>query len=230
MNDSKRKRRWLTRAYVCACLGVCAALVLLSAQGAPRPAPKAAPVLAVADATAGRLKSESERCQECHGADGQGRGQDGKFARLAGQYPAYIVKQLQDFRSGARKHDLMGIMARSLDEPDLADIAAYYAALAPMAGSEAVPASAPELMRLYAQGDAARGIAACAACHGAQGKGMDQAGVPVIGGQEAKYLQNQLRAWRNGERSNSAGGVMNAAAKALTDAEIEALSDYVSAM
>jgi cytochrome c553 len=207
-----------------ACAG--AVFVAVLAQAAPKARPKPAP--RAGDAAAGRVKSESERCQECHGVDGNGNGQDGKFAKLAGQYPAYIVKQLDDFRSGARKHDLMGIMARSLDEPDLADIAVYYAGLERMHGAggfDAGPAA-----RLYAEGDAARGIAACAACHGAQGKGNGDAAFPVIGGQEVKYLQNQLQAWRSGERRNSAAGVMNGVAKGLTDAEIDALAHYVAGM
>jgi cytochrome c553 len=168
---------------------------------------------------AGRIKSESERCQECHGADGNGNGQDGKFARLAGQYPAYIVKQLQDFRSGARKHDLMMIMARSLEEADLADIAAYYGSLPPMRGERAQAAETEAALRRFVT---------CAACHGAQGKGNGDAAFPVIGGQDMKYLRNQLLAWRSGERRNSPGGAMNEAAKGLTDAEIDALAHYLS--
>lgn len=167
---------------------------------------------------AGRIKSESERCQECHGADGNGNGQDGKFARLAGQYPAYIVKQLQDFRSGARKHDTMMIMAKSLEEADLADIAAYYGGLSAMRG-EPTHADTQTAQRLFA---------ACAACHGAQGKGNGNAAFPVIGGQDVKYLRNQLLAWRSGERRNSPGGAMNEATKGLTDAEIDVLAHYLS--
>jgi cytochrome c553 len=167
---------------------------------------------------AGRIKSESERCQECHGADGNGNGEDGKFARLAGQYPAYIVKQLQDFRSGARKHDYMMIMARSLEEADIADIAAYYGGLPTMRG-EVAQVDTAVAQRLFA---------ACAACHGAQGKGTGNAAFPVIGGQDVKYLRTQLQAWRSGERRNSPGGAMNEAAKDLTDAEIDVLAHYLS--
>jgi cytochrome c553 len=206
---------------------VCAALAAVCAQAAPKPKAAQVRVQKAGDVDAGRVKSESERCQECHGADGNGNGQDGKFAKLAGQYPDYIVKQLQDFRSGARKHDLMGIMARSLDEPDLADIAVYYAGLERMHGAPSGAARA-DAARLFAEGAPARGIVACAACHGAQGKGTGNAAFPVIAGQEVKYLQNQLLAWRSGERANSAGGVMNGVAKGLTDAEIEALAHYVS--
>ncbi len=186
------------------------ALAVLAAQAA---APKG-------NVAAGRIRSESERCQECHGADGNGNGEDGKFARLAGQYPAYIVKQLQDFRSGARKHDYMMVMARSLEEADIVDIAAYYGSLPTMRG-ESVPADEVVARRLFA---------ACAACHGATGKGNGDAAFPVIGGQDAKYLRTQLLAWRSGERKNSPGGAMNDAAKGLTDAEIDALAHYISGM
>ena len=186
------------------------ALTVLAAQAA---APKG-------DIAAGRIRSESERCQECHGADGNGNGEDGKFARLAGQYPAYIVKQLQDFRSGARRHDYMMVMAKSLEEADIVDIAAYYGSLPTMRGDS--PHADTETAR--------RLFTACAACHGAQGKGTGDAGFPVIGGQDAKYLRNQLLAWRSGERRNSPGGAMNEAAKNLTDADIEMLAHYLSGM
>lgn len=214
----------------CACAALVLPLALLAAQAAA-PARKVAAGTAVraGDVEAGRVKSESERCQECHGADGNGNGLDGKFARLAGQYPAYLVKQLQDFRSGARKHDFMMIMATSLEEADLTDIAAYYGALAGMRG-EGRQESLDAAHKLFAEGDAARGIVACASCHGAQGKGNGDAAFPVIGGQDVKYVQNQLLAWRSGERKNSPGGVMNAAAKGLTDAEIDALAHYVSGL
>jgi len=187
------------------------------------PKAKKAPVSAAVpagDVAAGRIKSESERCQECHGADGNGNGLDGKFARLAGQYPAYIAKQLQDFRSGARKHDYMMIMAKSLEEADIADIAAYYGGLPAMRG-EAAHADVETARQLFT---------ACAACHGEQGKGTGDAAFPVIGGQDAKYLRTQLLAWRSGERGNSPGGAMNEAAKNLTDAEIDVLAQYISGM
>lgn len=97
------------------------------------------------DAALGQHKADAERCIECHGADGQGHGHsngpEGKFARLAGQQAAYIVKQIQDFRSGARKHDQMAIMARSITDEDAADIAAYFASLPSMRGTPATSAS-----------------------------------------------------------------------------------------
>jgi cytochrome c553 len=191
----------------------------------------AAPAAPKGDAVAGKDKAESERCIECHGWDGHGAGHanstEGKFAKLAGQHPDYILKQIQDFRSGARKHDQMAIMARSVSDEDVLDIAAYFASQTGMSGQGG------ELHQLgkdvFEQGDPARGVLPCASCHGVKGKGVEGNRLaPVIGGQEWRYLDKQLRDWRSGERRNSADGVMNKVTSALTDKEIEALADYLA--
>ena len=188
-------------------------------------------VTPMGDAVLGREKAEAERCMECHGVDGQGAGHangpEGKFAKLAGQSADYILKQIQDFRSGARKHDQMQIMARSVSDEDVRDIAAYFAAQPPMRGDGAAVDSVGQA--LFENGDASRGVLACTSCHGPQGKGMPgNLLVPVIGGQEWRYLDKQLRDWRSGERRNSADAVMNQTSRPLTDAEIEALTNYLS--
>lgn len=203
----------------------------------------AAPVLH-GDPLAGRDKADTERCLECHGSAGEGQGysngSDGKFAKLDGQYPEYIVKQIADFRSGRRQHEFMKMMAASVSDADLADIAAYFGAAQAMAattpaaaGPGATPASAQpaayaDAARLVASGDAARGVVACASCHGADGRGLAAAVGPVIAGQGRRYLEQQLQDWRSGFRRNSAGSIMNQQATRLTDADITALAGYLS--
>ncbi len=123
----------------------------------------------------------------------------------------------------------MAMMANSISDTDLADIAAYFSAEGGMPSGAAQAGRDQSAAQLYLHGDAARGIAACAACHGADGQGVVGA-APVIGGQGLRYLAQQLANWRSGERVNSAGGVMNQAAKTLSDAEIEALAQYVAGM
>ena len=188
----------------------------------------------------GREKADSERCLECHGGSGEGQGfsvgTDGKFAKLGGQHPEYIIKQIQDFRSGKRKHEFMKMMATGISDADLADIAAYFATLPPMPAAaksaqahQQATAPLSHAQQLYAQGDPARKLPACTSCHGENGKGTAGVG-PVIGGQGQRYLEQQLHDWRSGSRNNSAGGVMNQLAAPLSDAEIEALARYVSEM
>lgn len=193
-------------------------------QAKPLAMPKGDPVV-------GREKAESERCIECHGVDGHGAGHanstEGKFAKLAGQYPDYILKQIRDFRSGARKHDQMAIMARSVSDEDVLDIAAYFGSQTRMNGQDG---DRHELGKaLFEKGDPARGLLACASCHGVNGKGLEGNRLaPVVGGQEWRYLDKQLRDWRAGDRRNNADGVMNKVTSGLTDKEIEALADYLS--
>ncbi len=81
-----------------------------------------APAIA-GDAEAG--KEKSAQCETCHGADGNGI--NPTFPRLAGQYADYLVKALEDYKSGARQNAIMAGFAASLSDEDRADIAAYYA-------------------------------------------------------------------------------------------------------
>lgn len=197
-------------------------------QGAAKPAPEPK-----GDPIVGREKSEAERCQECHGVDGHGQGHpngtEGKFAKLAGQYPAYLMKQIRDLRSGVRKHDQMAIMARSVEDEDMRDILAYFASQPVMKGDGSGDSDVAR--KLYLSGDPGRGVIACVTCHGEKGKGV--AGnplMPVIGGQEPRYLEKQLLDWRSGDRRNSPDGTMNQVVKSLTDAEVQALVNYLSGL
>lgn len=186
----------------------------------------------VGDPVAGARKSDDERCQECHGVDGHGFGHsassEGRHPKLGGLPADYIVKQIADFRSGARKHDVMTVMARTVDPADIADIAAYFASQKPMQGDG--KGVDPLGRKLFESGDPARGVDACVSCHGPAGKGIAGMGAasPPIGGQEWRYLEKQLLDWRSGDRSNSRDGVMNRVARPLSDEEVKALANYLA--
>jgi cytochrome c553 len=86
----------------------------------------AAPGVAVAgNAKAGRQKAL--QCQTCHGLDGVAKLPEAP--NLAGQNEAYLVKALKDFRGGARRNDMMSLVIAPLQDADIADLAAYYAAI-----------------------------------------------------------------------------------------------------
>lgn len=231
---------------VCSAL-LCTALVVPALAQTGRPGKSASsagptrsqasePVLPKGDALAGKGKSDDERCQECHGHDGNandiedGVGNIGKFPRLAGQHADYIVKQFLEFRSGKRNNETMAVMAKGVAMADLVDIAAYFASQKPMSGDG--QGNNPVGKNLFLNGDRGRGILPCVGCHidavkdGTPGAPEN----PRIAGQHRRYLQKQLIEWRAGERHNSAGGVMNAMAKGLTDAEIDALANYISSL
>jgi cytochrome c553 len=80
---------------------------------------------AAGDAKAGRQKAL--QCQTCHGLDGIAKLPEAP--NLAGQSEAYLIKALRDFRSGARKNDMMALVIANLKDADLADLAAYFAAI-----------------------------------------------------------------------------------------------------
>jgi len=178
----------------------------------------------------GKEKSDSGRCQECHGVDGNSN--DERIPNHAGQHEGYLIKQLSNFQSGERYHAVMTIMAEDLSATDKADIAAYFASQKIMHGEGGGDNSPAK--NLFVNGDQARDISACVSCHGDNGKGKgkvtDKVTYPVIGGQRRVYLRSQLINWKLGDRKNSPGGVMNKIAKSLTDDEIDVLANYISGL
>jgi cytochrome c553 len=84
-----------------------------------------APACAAGDVKAGRQKAL--QCQTCHGLDGTAKMPEAP--NLAGQSEMYLAKSLQDYRSGARKNEIMSIVAAPLKDQDIADLAAYFGAI-----------------------------------------------------------------------------------------------------
>jgi cytochrome c553 len=82
-------------------------------------------VCSAGDVKAGRAKALM--CQACHGMDGLSKTPD--TPNIAAQIEPYIVAQLQAFKSGARKNDAMSVVAPSLSDTDIEDLAAYFSAI-----------------------------------------------------------------------------------------------------
>lgn len=159
-------------------------------------------------------------CFSCHGQQGQG---DGVTApRLAGLDAGYLQKQLDDYAADLRHDTIMTPIAKRLDHDDRRAVAAYYAAMPTQAPTRAaLPAPS-----LYLSGDAARGVVACAACHGGEGQGVGPAN-PALAGQPKAYTADQLTRWRESKRRNDPREVMTAAAAPLTDAEIRTIAAWL---
>lgn len=180
---------------------------------------------AAGDAEAGKTKSAM--CAACHGPDGNSVAPN--FPKLAGQHADYVVKQLKEFKSGERTDATMNGMSMALSEQDMADIAAFYASQKTTIGTAAEDKVALG-ETIYRAGNAASGVAACAACHGPTGTGNPMAKFPSLNGQYADYTAAQLKNFRSGARANDAGSMMRGVAKSMSDAEIDAVSQYIQGL
>ncbi len=180
---------------------------------------------AAGDAASGQGKVAV--CSGCHGADGNSV--IPSFPKLAGQGEVYLTKQLIDIRDGNRiVAQMTGILTGRTDQ-DLADIAAYYSIQKGTVG-----ATKPELLesgrQIYRAGIAAKGVAACTACHSPTGAGNAQAGFPALGGQHADYIVSSLKAYRTETRNNGQAKLMQQVAALMSDKEIEAVASYIQGL
>ncbi len=152
-----------------------------------------------------------------------------EWPNLAGQHESYIVAQLQQFKEGSRVNPLMTPMAAMLSGEDMQDLGAHYAQQAPT-GLEADPSNWKDGEKLYRGGDPTRGIPACIACHGPQGKGNAPAGYPALRAQHAVYAYMQLLAYSDARRSATGNDIMQVIAGKLTDEEMRALATYTQGL
>jgi cytochrome c553 len=182
-------------------------------------------ILSTANVERGRAKVV-EVCVSCHGETGVSVGPD--FPHLAGQSGAAIYKQLHDYRTGSRTHQLMTEIAKALEERAIADVAAYYAGQPKRNPNPVTLAESPDpIVRLVELGDPKRNIPPCAACHRPGSGGPIE--TPILAEQGRTYIIQQLQIYASGERRNDVYGRMRTIASKLTSTEIDGLAGYYSA-
>jgi cytochrome c553 len=176
------------------------------------------------------LAQRALACTGCHGKEGRAA-PDGYYPRLAGKPAGYLYNQLLNFRDGRRDYGLMSELIAPLSDAYLQELAGHFASLdLPYPPPQRPTLAAPELAhaeRLVRQGDAARRLPACTACHGERLTGTQPA-VPGLLGLSRDYLNGQLGAWRSGQRRAQAPDCMAGVAKALTEAEIHAVTQFLA--
>jgi cytochrome c553 len=208
-------------------LGVAAPLSAFAIDVAPK-----------GDAAAGKAKAAA--CAACHGADGNSLAPT--FPKLAGQGERYLFKQLKEInrpdKSGKiiRPVPAMTGQTENMSDQDLADIAAYFASQTGSTGQ----AKADLVARgeeIYRAGIRAKGVPACAGCHGPDGAGMAAAGYPRLAGQHADYLVTTLKAYRAAEDGDASGRAndgdtrpMRMIAYRLSDSEMAAVASFISGL
>lgn len=180
--------------------------------------------IGVGDPAVGASKARAAGCLACHGSSNAST----SIPRLDGQLAGYTLAQIERFKAGQRSHPQIARDAGTPSVTDAEDIAAWFASSAPMGGSGA--AASTDVTHLFEKGDRSRDVIACVSCHGVNGSGAISGSdsTPTIGGQSADYLRARLRTWRAGPQNGAPISVMNLITKALGDAEIDALSAWLS--
>ncbi|BDU54024.1 c-type cytochrome [Limnohabitans sp. INBF002] len=203
-----------------------ASLLIAAAMAAPALSNAAEPAAPAAKADLAKGEATyTAICASCHGADGNSGSP--AYPKLAQQHPDYLVKQLQEFKSGKRANAIMSGMAAGLSDADMKNVSAW------VGSKESKPNFAKEKdlvvlgERIYRGGIADRQIAACAGCHTPTGAGIPSQ-YPRLSGQHADYAVAQLVAFRDGVRKNSAQ--MTGVAAKMNDREIKAVSDYIAGL
>ncbi|MBA2779768.1 c-type cytochrome [Billgrantia kenyensis] len=177
-----------------------------------------------ADPAAGRELAQP--CAACHGESGISP--SSSFPHLAGQQMSYTAKQIIDIRDGNRVVPEMVGQVDDFSDQDAWDVAAFYAQQDANIGQ--ADADEEALMRgqeLYRAGDMAKGIPACAACHGPTGVGINSAVYPGLSGQFPDYTVSTLQDFASGERANDPSNMMADIAAKMSDADMQAVANYI---
>jgi len=164
-------------------------------------------------------------CVACHAVDGNST--IAANPKLAQQHPEYLVKQLQEFKSGKRADPVMQGMAAILSEDDMRNVSWWLASQKAKEGFSKDKDLVALGERIYRGGIQDRNIAACAGCHSPNGAGIP-AQYPRLSGQHADYTVKQLVDFRDGKRGNNAQ--MRDVAAKLNDREVRAVADYIAGL
>ena len=154
-------------------------------------------------------------CAACHGAGGISK-QSG-VPSLVGLDPQYLVSAMKAYVSGERKSAVMKALLAGVSDAELNNMVQYYARHA------AARAQTPIV------GDPSAGktaSAACAGCHGEQGVSSNPAW-PSLAGQDARYLADALKAYKNGSRTDA---TMKGLAASLDDRTINDIASYYAGL
>lgn len=190
----------------------------------------------------------NETCAGCHGEYGQG-GKEGEYPRLAGLPAGFIAEQLLLFRDRIRTNLAMveSVDHRQMPDDDIAHVSAYLAGIALPSQLPPADESAPgfdSYQRLLdskrvvqiplAEGDVATGQRIykreCGSCHGAEGMGKQDEGVPMIAGQYTSYLWRQVDKYLRRERIHDKENPDDEVLAAFTRDQIRDVLAYVSTL
>ena len=171
-------------------------------------------------------KEKAIICIGCHGRDGNSTNPE--YPKLAGQVPAYLYKQIFDFKKGLRKDETMSSMALSIDDKDVADVVVFFSNQKPKKPMRKTLKTNLLGKTIYHNGIKLKNVAACASCHGKNGLGHPKSRYPALAGQHTDYLVKALKKFKSGIRRNDLLLEMRNITAKLTETEIEAVAAYIA--
>jgi cytochrome c553 len=176
------------------------------------------------------IATRVQACVGCHGKEGRATA-DGFYPRIAGKPAGYLYNQLTNFREGRRTYQPMAYLVSHLSDTYLQEIATHFSGLdLPYPAAQASNASAEQTQRarqLIMQGDPARQVPACVACHGQSLTGVAPF-IPGLLGLPRDYISSQLGAWKIGQRKALAPDCMSYVVKQLQEQDIGLLANWLA--
>lgn len=169
------------------------------------------------------------QCIGCHGLEGYHASfpEVYRVPKIAGQGAKYIVLAMTAYQKGERRHPTMRGVTSNMNEQDIADVAAYYAALgsAPAQADNGAGRANAAALALIEKGG-------CKSCHGDNLNKPIDPSYPKIAGQYADYLWVALKAYKTEPNAVVGRGnaVMGGIAKQFSSAELKTIADYVGSL
>jgi cytochrome c553 len=176
-------------------------------------------LLLPAPSPAQTIEEKAQMCAACHGENGIP--QEKTTPVIWGQYQGYLYLELRDYKSGARKHDIMSPLAETLSRDDLMALALYFSQKRwPDLQQPSAPAD------VAARAIRANGSVGCTGCH--QGQYQGEGTQPRVAGQYQEYLHQTMLDFRTRARGNNPG--MTDLMLATSEPDIAALAQYMAGL
>lgn len=173
------------------------------------------------DVTKGKELWTSKTCFTCHGADAN-TPLTPNYPKMAGQDGVYLLAQMQAFHDGSRTNGQSAVMTATLAGAQLTDddtksIVSWLASL-----------DTPDVKHADDEGKKLFTAKLCASCHGADADKPLQPGYAKLKGQNPQYLIDQLKAFKDGTRTNGQAATMTAIMANVSEEEIKVLAEWIA--
>jgi len=165
------------------------------------------------------VRETIQTCTACHW-DGGASPRVPENPILAGQQYYYLYLQLKDFKSGARKSDIMGPLAQPLQPEQMKLLAQFFSKQKWPAIGHAAKDGNVQIARR------AEESAGCIGCHLGDYRG--NSAVPRLAGQHPEYLQRTMLDFKNKVRTNATA--MVDLFGTFSEQDIAALADHLGSL